>query len=177
MEEWEVSRLCLVAERAPVTDDTDYEPILASGATEWVLAAPFRAHVRHVGEVTGMPWRVLALVAGVQPALMRSLLFGRQGRQVRRLHIVTARLLLALDATTLRLLGGRRCRAEHTRGRIRDLLGDLDADELAAMTRCSTSELTALAEGDQTTCNAITALLVHAVWDAHRCGFASDVAA
>lgn len=149
-------------------NDDDYEVIRASGATDWVLAAPFRAHVRHVGEVTGLPWRVLALCAGVEPTLVRHLLFGRDGRLVRRLHVVTARQLLALDTQTFRLLAGQRCRAEHTHQRVRALLTEFETAEIARLARTTPSEIQRLASGRASTCGALTALLVHGLWDAHR---------
>ena len=31
---------------------------------DWVLAAPFRAHLRHLQAATGLPWAVLARAAG-----------------------------------------------------------------------------------------------------------------
>ncbi|MGC3953993.1 MAG: hypothetical protein QM804_07045 [Propionicimonas sp.] len=40
---------------------------------DWVLAAPFRAHLRHLQAATGLPWEVLAWAAGVSPRLVRHL--------------------------------------------------------------------------------------------------------
>lgn len=60
----------------------------------WVHAAPFRAHLRHVADETGLPWQVLAVLAGVSVSLADHLLHGRNGRPVRRLaHGSAVRLL------------------------------------------------------------------------------------
>lgn len=67
----------------------------------WVLAAPFRAHVRRLLDQTGLPWPVIALTADLPPSLVRSLLFGRDGRLRSRLPASAARRLLSLDAERL----------------------------------------------------------------------------
>lgn len=65
-------------------------------ATSWVQAAPFRAHVRHVCDTTGVAWPVLAMRAGVSLALADHLLHGRRGRPVRRISRESAARLLAV---------------------------------------------------------------------------------
>lgn len=67
----------------------------------WVTAAPFRAHLCHLVNETGLPWRVLAGEAALPDRVVRSLLHGRAGRPLRRIAPHYARRLLRLDASTL----------------------------------------------------------------------------
>ena len=60
-------------------------------------AAPFRAHLWSIIGLTGVHWRIVALRAGVSPALVRHLLFGRNGRSVRRISPGSALRLSAID--------------------------------------------------------------------------------
>lgn len=72
--------------------------------TLWVAAPPFRYHVHHLMAASGLSWRVIAAIAGVPQAQVRTLLFGRAGRLRPRLSPYAARRLLALDADRLRRL-------------------------------------------------------------------------
>lgn len=63
----------------------------------WVQAAPFRALVGRLIDLTGLPWPVLARQAHVPPAVVHRLLFGRDGRVPGRIPSDCARRLLALD--------------------------------------------------------------------------------
>jgi hypothetical protein len=67
----------------------------------WVQAAPFRALVTRLIDITGMPWPELAHEACVPPAVVHRLIFGRGGRQPRRIPPDCARRLLALDESAL----------------------------------------------------------------------------
>ena len=84
---------------------------------DWVDAEPFRAHVRDLICETGLSWRLVAAHAGVAPRAVRSLLHGRRGYTLHRLHVSIARALtttsvesiaddqhLVTDATTTRQL-------------------------------------------------------------------------
>ncbi|MCW5952219.1 MAG: hypothetical protein KIT69_08180 [Propionibacteriaceae bacterium] len=64
---------------------------------DWVLAAPFRAHLHHLQSSTGLSWEVLAWAAGVSPALVRHLVFGNNGRFSRRISPLPARRLAELS--------------------------------------------------------------------------------
>lgn len=77
----------------PITTTPDAE---TDDRTSWVHAAPFRAHLRHVAAVSGLPWPVLAVLAGVSTSLADHLLHGRNGRPVRRLARESAARLLEL---------------------------------------------------------------------------------
>ena len=77
------------------------------GQHDWVLAAPFRAHLHHLRVSTGLPWEVLASAAGVSPALVRHLVFGNNGRFARRISPLTARRLAELTPGKLPTVTGR----------------------------------------------------------------------
>lgn len=68
---------------------------------DWVLAAPFRAHLHQVRAVTGLPWEVIACAAGVSPTLVRHLIYGDNGRFARRISPLTARRLAELTPARL----------------------------------------------------------------------------
>ncbi len=69
--------------------------------SSWVQAAPFRALVGRLLDVTGLPWQVLARQARVPPAVVHRLLYGRDGRRPARIPPDCARRLLALDERSL----------------------------------------------------------------------------
>lgn len=71
-------------------------------------AAPFRAHLDRLIDLTGLPWTELANHALVPPAVVHRLLFGRNGRRVARIPPDYARRLLQLDERRLLALAGRR---------------------------------------------------------------------
>lgn len=71
-------------------------------------AAPFRAHLGRLIDLTGLPWTELARHALVPPAVVHRLLFGRNGRLARRIPRDYARRLLELDEQRLLALAGRR---------------------------------------------------------------------
>ncbi|GAA2181869.1 hypothetical protein GCM10009785_18710 [Brooklawnia cerclae] len=66
-------------------------------ATTWVDARPFRALVCQLVSDTGLPWRVLALIAGVSPATVRALVASGTDQRLRRLGIADAWRLYRLD--------------------------------------------------------------------------------
>lgn len=128
----------------------------------WVQAAPFRAHVRHLLDTTGLPWPVVALEAGVPPALVHHLLFGRRGRRMTRIPPQSAVALLRLDAVSLLGTAARWVPAGPTAARVADLLSrGLQASTLARHCRLTESELEALREMPR--CTRLTALLVEAI--------------
>ncbi len=73
---------------------------------DWVLAAPFRAHLHHLRSATGLPWEVLAWAAGVSPTLVRHLVLGNNGRFARRISPLTARRLAELTPGKLPKVAG-----------------------------------------------------------------------
>ena len=67
-----------------------------------MLAAPFRAHLGWLIDLTGVPWTELAAHARVPPAVVHRLLYGRNGRWPARIPRVHAHRLLQLDERGLR---------------------------------------------------------------------------
>lgn len=146
-------------------DADDYGP--------WVDAAPFRAHVRHLIELTGVPWRTLAVLADVPPQSVDHLLRGRSGRPVPRLHPLIAERLFHLTDTAVADAGQRRVHATRTRALL-GCLGDRgwSMGELARRTQLPVSRLTALAAGQETACSQLLAATVkaaaQALWDGRQ---------
>ena len=68
----------------------------------WVQAAPFRALLERLIDITGLPWSALAHHGRLPPRLVHRLLFGRDGRRVARIPRDYARRILALDEHRLR---------------------------------------------------------------------------
>ncbi|HEY3339533.1 MAG TPA: hypothetical protein VGK18_13600 [Propionicimonas sp.] len=67
----------------------------------WVQAAPFRALLVRLIDVTGLPWPELADHGRLPPQLVHRLLCGRDGRRVSRIPRECARRILALDERRL----------------------------------------------------------------------------
>ena len=118
---------------------------------DWVDAEPFRAHVRDLICETGLSWRLVAAHAGVAPRAVRSLLHGRRGYTLHKLHVSIARALtttsvdsiandqhLLIDATPTRQLIAELRTAGHGPGLARHLpTGDLDQLDNPQVWRCS----------------------------------------
>ncbi len=67
----------------------------------WVQAAPFRALLGRLIDITGLPWPVLARHGRLPPRLVHRLLYGREGRRLARIPSDCARRILALDERRL----------------------------------------------------------------------------
>jgi hypothetical protein len=107
-----------------------------------VEADPFRAHLGILLDRTGLPWPVLALKAGVEPVLVRSLLFGDRGRRLARLPLAAAHLLFALDEPALRATGRLWVPAWQARSDLGKLLAEgFPAAGLARYCRLTATEL------------------------------------
>lgn len=61
----------------------------------------YRAWARRLVHVSGMPWRIVAALAGVSPTSMHRLLFGRNGRPVEWIGINDARALMDIGIDDL----------------------------------------------------------------------------
>lgn len=68
---------------------------------DWVLASPFRAHVRRLLTAEPLPWRALAGYAGVPDNVLRGLL-GLGRRPLHRIPPHCGHALFAVEATALR---------------------------------------------------------------------------
>ena len=74
---------------------------------DWVQAAPFRALLDRLIDITGLPWSALAHHGRLPPQLVHRLLFGRNGRRLARIPRDCAQRILALDEHRLRDLARR----------------------------------------------------------------------
>ncbi len=87
--------------------------------TQWVLAAPFRAHVSHLIGNAQVPWPVVAYQAGVPRGALRTLLYGRHGKLRGKISHGVAQRLLDLRLADLSRLRATQTMAEPTSERIR----------------------------------------------------------
>ncbi|MGB4272089.1 MAG: hypothetical protein WBJ44_06805 [Propionicimonas sp.] len=128
---------------------------------DWVLAAPFRAHLVHLQAVTGLPWAALAAQAGVSPTLVDHLVFGRRGRRVTRLAPESAARLLAVTSAGLAALSGAWVPTAATAHRLELLVTDgCSVHDLADWCRLTPTALLALPESPR--CTRLTELLMSA---------------
>lgn len=121
-------------------------------------AAPFRAHLRLLVDLTGLPWPVFALKAGVPVRLVYRLLFP-DGRRLPRLPRDSALRLLELTDETVAELRHTRVPADDTRQHLAALLGaGCRLEALARYCRLPRSELLNTLTASH--CTELTALLV-----------------
>ena len=135
----------------------------------WLPAAPFRSHVTHLMTASGLPWRAVALAASVPPALVRSLLLGRDGRPRTKIHRVAATNLMSVTVDDLTELRSRVVSAQRLR-RLIDRLHrhGFTTDEVGHQLRLTPEQVRAVTSGKATTSDAYTTLLARAACDA-RC--------
>lgn len=127
----------------------------------WVEAAPFRAHLLHVAESTGIPWPVIAVQAGMPQSLAARLLFGTGRRRLPRLPEDCARRLLAVTPESARALRRKRTASSATTRRLHELRRrGWTLPELATMCDCSPAAVEALLCG---TSRWVPLVLSHAV--------------
>lgn len=138
----------------------------------WVEAAPFRSHLRHLCTVSGLPWAVVALQAGLSIRHADALLHGRRGRPLRRLPRPTATRLWALTVDDLAALGRVAVPAEPVAHRVEALL--LEGVPLRRVCRqlgWSPGRVAALLDAELAGVSASEALRVRALaetWDRDR---------
>jgi hypothetical protein len=134
----------------------------------WVHAAPFRAHLRLLLDLTGLPWPVMALKAGVSTRLVRRLLFVDRGRRLPKLPRDSALRLLSLNDAALAELGRTWVPADETRRHLAELLAaGCPAPTLARYCRLSLTELMATLAAPA--CTELTALLVNSARVQYSC--------
>jgi hypothetical protein len=123
-----------------------------------VCADPFRAHVGLLLDRTGLPWPVLAFKAGIEPILVRDLIFGDRGRRLSELPLSSAERLFGLDEDQLRATAHRWVPARQLRADLSQLLTDgFPAASLARYCRLTQTELRATLGAAR--CLELTALL------------------
>ena len=72
------------------------------GNEYWVDAAPFRAQLRHLMASSSLSAVEVAAAAGISAGLAERLLYGRNGRALRRVSHETGRRLLQVSVDQLR---------------------------------------------------------------------------
>ncbi len=110
-----------MAARRPITSPPVVDLDVLARSTDWIDAAPFRAHLRRLVFDGGEHWRVVALACGVAPATVRRLLDGRPGSPLRRIRARDAVLLLGTDRTRLLHLAAAQVPAADTARRVATL--------------------------------------------------------
>jgi hypothetical protein len=109
-------------------------------------------------DLTGLPWPVIALKAGVQPRLVHRLLFPHSGRRLLKLPRDSALRLFMLTNESLAELERTWVPAEETHVHLAELLADgYSPSDLARYCRLSRSQL--LATLSAPSCTELTALL------------------
>lgn len=138
-------------------------------AADWVLAAPFRSHLRWLIDSTGVPWRVIALQAAMPAHQIRHLLLGRGGRPVRRLHRNCAARILAVTPQQVQSLHTTIVPAAAAAARVRRLLSaGVGLEATAAFLGLTLDETRGLAAGRLRTCRRITELRATAACEARQ---------
>ena len=134
---------------------------------DWVLAAPFRAHVTHLMETAQVPWPAVAYQAGVPLATMRTLLFGRGGKVRPRISKQSAQLLIELRMEDLRWMRVSQVSAERAGARIRLLRGrHISWEKISAFLSIDEATCQAIAHQERTSCSVLTDILAQSACEA-----------
>ena len=130
---------------------------------EWVLAAPFRAHVLYLMQTAQVPWPVVAFQAGVPFATLRTLLYGREGRFRTKIPHHAAERLLDLRPQDLAWMRHAQVSAERTGGHIRLLRSrHVDWADIARFIEQDEDTTRAFAHRERTSCSVLTETLAQA---------------
>jgi len=128
--------------------------------TDWVNAAPFRAHVVHLMNNAQVPWSVVAYEAGVPRAAVRTLLFGRNGHVRPKIAYHLGELLLALRPDDLAWLRTGQVEAARTGRHLRALRArQIGWDQISRLVQLDQPTCQAIAAGQQPYCAALTDVL------------------
>lgn len=130
-----------------------------------VLGWPFRAHLLHVAETLDLPWRAVALSAGLDaPAASRII---RSRPRSGMVPASQAAAVVAIDADQLRTSGALTTDAQHTRQMLQALLeAGLSLATVATFVRLSHPDTQALLDGTMARCTQRTELLASAAMQA-----------
>lgn len=152
----------------PVGPHEPPAPCAAFDRADWVCAAPFRAHLRHLMSATGLPWRVIGLTADVRPEVLERLLCPGRGRTMRRISPLSAAALLSLTVGDLQALAWQRHPAEQVAAEIASLsAAGFDDRTLAGFLRLTTAQVSALRLGGRAWSTRLTWSLARAARAAH----------
>jgi len=134
---------------------------------EWVLAAPFRAHVSHLMETAQVPWQVIAYRAGVPLATLRTLLFGRHGKVRTKITSGAAAQLIELGTDDLTWMRRSQTSAEKAGTRIRLLRSrQIPWEQIADLLTLDKDTCQAIARGERTSCSVMIDILTQSACDA-----------
>ena len=134
---------------------------------EWVLAAPFRAHVSHLMEAAQVPWQVIAYQAGVPLATLRTLLFGRHGKVRTKITQSAAVQLLETAADDLTWMKLTHISAEKAGTRIRLLRSHrIPWEQIADLLTLNKDTCQSIAWGERTSCSVMVDILTQSACDA-----------
>ena len=126
---------------------------------QWVEAAPFRAHLSHLMAAGAMSSDMVAVLAGISPALARRLLTGRGGRALRRISPLTAAKLYQVTPQLVRSARRRPVPAGDAVARLQRLRAAGRTDgELAELVGLSSLALAELLTGRSSRCSQWVAL-------------------
>lgn len=132
----------------------------------WVPTLGFGAHLRQLLTETGLPWRVLALAAGVSPLTVGRLLGA--GRPLSRIRPDDARRLLRLDRHTLTALERTQVCAGGTATRVAALLAaGVPEAQVGTELGIGREEVIALATGHTHRCSAMVRIRTRAACQSH----------
>lgn len=111
----------------------------------WVDAAPFRAHLEHLVEASGVPWSVIAVHAGIPTGLASRLRHRPAGRPLQRIPAHLAKRLLDVTPEVARSLRNTRVPAAATVRRLTELLRrGWSTGDVADALNCPQAEIDAL---------------------------------
>lgn len=133
---------------------------LGPARSDWVNAAPFRAHVVHLMNNAQVPWPVVAYQAGVPRAAVRTLLFGRNGHIRPKIAYRVGESLLALRPDDLAWLRTGQIDATRTGRHLRALRAyRLTWTQISHLVQLDQATCQAIAAGHQPWCAALTDVL------------------
>ena len=133
----------------------------------WVLAAPFRAHVTQLMEIAQVPWPVVAYQAGVPMATLRTLLFGRHGKARSKICHQAASRLIGLRPENLAWMRRSQVGAHRAGARIRLLRShQLSWESIAASLHIDVKSCQGIARGEQSYCSVMVEVLAQSACQA-----------
>ncbi|AXE39238.1 hypothetical protein [Acidipropionibacterium virtanenii] len=133
----------------------------------WVCSRDFAAHVRHMSSASGIPWRVLAILAGV-PSRTVVRLMGL-GRPMRRIRAVDAERLLMLTPLAISAAEHQLVDPTSTLRRVHILLENRHTlTEVSTYLDVSAQDLAQLLTARDPRCTAMMRVRARAACEAHH---------
>lgn len=143
----------------PALVSTDRSKGTEPSHNEWIDAAPFRSHLRHLMAVGDLSSSAVAVLSGVSPTCAHRLLFGRAGRPLRRISPEVARKLLRVTTADVRALQRRKVPAPATARHLDQLLANgWTVDEVAQVLRLQSAEVHGILSGTTRSCSQLVSV-------------------